>query len=238
MHVSERYREAWESYWRDTSDAPGAAIFDCAAELAAGQHLPLLAPFADAALPVVDLGCGTGTQTRYLARHFPLAVGVDLAEAAVAHARRADTEGTARFEQLDATDRDAVRRLHQRLGDVNVYLRAVIHQSEPDARPAIAAAVATLIGDRGRAFVVELLAGAKGVLTHAAQGADGPPPKLAGIFAHGLTPAAAEDAAVPGFFRDLGLPVLDRGEIDLVMTEHRADGVRIDLPAQWMVLGR
>ncbi|GCD47963.1 methyltransferase domain-containing protein [Streptomyces paromomycinus] len=234
MDVSERYRAAWESYWRDTSDAPGAAIFDCAAELAAGHHLPLLAPFADVTLPVVDLGCGTGTQTRHLARHFPLAVGVDLAEAAVAHARRADTEGAARFEQLDATDQDAVRRLHQRLGDANVYLRAVIHQSEPDARPAIA----TLIGDRGRAFVVELLAGAKDVLSQAAQGADGPPPKLAGIFAHGLTPAATEDAAVPGFFRDLGVPVLDHGEIDLVMTEHRADGVRIDLPAQWMVLGR
>ncbi|MFH8347841.1 class I SAM-dependent methyltransferase [Streptomyces sp. NPDC018045] len=238
MDVSERYRESWESYWRDTSDAPGAAIFDCDAELSAGRHLPLLAPFADAALPIVDLGCGTGTQTRYLARHFPQAIGVDLAEAAVAHARRADTGGVARFEQLDATDQDAVRRLHERIGDANVYLRAVIHQSEPDARPAVAAAVATLIGDRGRAFVVELLSRAKEVLARAAQGADGPPAKLASIFAHGLTPADADDATVPGFFHDLGLPVLASGEIDLVMTENRADGVRIDLPAQWMVLGR
>lgn len=238
MDVSERYRESWESYWRDTPDAPGAAIFDCAPELAAARHLPLLAPFADATLPVVDLGCGTGTQTRYLARHFPRALGVDLSGAAVAHARRADTGHLAEFEQLNAADHDAVRRLHERLGDTNVYLRAVIHQSEPDARPAVAAAVATLIGSRGRAFVVEPLARAKQVLAHAAQGADGPPPKLASVFAHGLTPAEAADDAVPGFFRDLGLPVLASGETDLVMTEHRADGVRIDLPAQWLVLGR
>ncbi|MFI9230549.1 class I SAM-dependent methyltransferase [Streptomyces rimosus] len=238
MDVSKRYREAWESYWRDTPDVPGAAIFDCAAELGAARHLPLLAPHADTALPIVDLGCGTGTQTRFLARHFPQAVGVDLAEAAVGHARRADTGHTARFEQLDATDQDAVRRLHERLGDVNVYLRAVIHQSEPDARPVVAAAVATLIGTRGRAFVVELLSRAKGVLAYAAQGPDGPPPKLASIFRHGLTPAEADDAAIPRFFHDLGLSVLAHGEIDLVMTESRADGVRIDLPAQWMVLGR
>ncbi|MFD7666619.1 class I SAM-dependent methyltransferase [Streptomyces sp. NPDC059788] len=238
MDVSQRYRESWESYWRRTPQAPGAAIFDCDAELSAARHLPLLAPYADAALPVIDLGCGTGTQTRYLARHFREAVGVDLAEAAVAHARRADPGRTARYEQLNLTDQDAVRRLHERVGDANVYMRAVIHQSEPEARPAVAAAVATLTGTRGRAFVVELLSRAKAVLAHAAQGPDGPPPKLARIFEHGLTPAEADDDAVPGFFRELGLPVLASGEIDLVMTENRADGVRIDLPAQWMVLGR
>ena len=43
----------------------------------------------DLTLPVVDLGCGNGRQTRALASSFPLAIGVDLAglweEAARAH---------------------------------------------------------------------------------------------------------------------------------------------------------
>ena len=124
MSLSSRYTEAWESFWRETPDEPGAAIWDSPPELTAKPHLDLLRPHADVTLPVVDLGCGNGTQTRYLAGHFPRAVGVDLAPAAVEHARRADPEGTADFRCLDATDPAAIRALHDELGDVNVYLRA------------------------------------------------------------------------------------------------------------------
>ncbi|AEW97232.1 MULTISPECIES: class I SAM-dependent methyltransferase [Streptomycetaceae] len=237
MSVSSRYREAWESYWRDTSDEPGAAVFDCDAEMSAKQHMNLFSPFADPDLPVVDLGCGTGTQTRYLATCFRRAVGVDLSHAAVAHARRADPAGVAEFRQLNAADPAAVRDLHDALGDANVYLRAVIHQSEAEARPAVARAVATLLGRRGRGFVAELLPRAKEVLREAAQGPGGPPPKVASVIEHGLTPAEAGDAEVPRLLTEAGLTILARGETDLVMTEHRADGTRIDLPAQWFVVG-
>ncbi|MEV5599614.1 hypothetical protein [Streptomyces sp. NPDC052496] len=54
----------------------------------------------------------------------------------------------------------------------------------------------------------QLRSRAEEVLARAAQGPGGPPPEPAGIFAHGLTPADADDDAVPGFFRDLGLPLL------------------------------
>ncbi|MBI0380605.1 methyltransferase domain-containing protein, partial [Streptomyces albiflaviniger] len=90
MSVSEPYRQAWESYWRETSDAPGDAIWDADPSLSAAPHLDLLAPHADTSLPIVDLGCGNGTQTRYLAARFGRALGVDLSQAAVEHARRAD----------------------------------------------------------------------------------------------------------------------------------------------------
>lgn len=236
MSLSSRYTEAWESFWRETPDEPGAAIWDSAPELTAKPHLDLLRPHADVTLPVVDVGCGNGTQTRYLAGHFPRAVGVDLAPAAVEHARRADPEGTADFRCLDATDPAAIRALHDELGDVNVYLRAVIHQSDPQDRPAVAAAVATLAGARGAAFVVEPLARSRAVLQRAAGLPGGPPPKLARVFAHGLRPAEAEDGVVPALLAAAGLSVLDRGEIALAMTESLPDGARIDLPAHWLVL--
>ena len=118
MSLSSRYTEAWESFWRETPDEPGAAIWDSPPELTAKPHLDLLRPHADVTLPVVDLGCGNGTQTRYLAGHFPRAVGVDLAPAAVEHARRADPEGTADFRCLDATDPAAIRALHDELPEV------------------------------------------------------------------------------------------------------------------------
>ncbi|MET9513675.1 methyltransferase domain-containing protein [Streptomyces sp. NPDC002994] len=238
MTLTGRYVHAWESYWEDTPDTPGEAIWDSDPSLTAAPHLELFAPHVDVALPVVDVGCGNGTQTRYLARHFSRAVGVDLSHAAVAHARRADTANAVEFRQLDAADPAAVRELHKRLGDSNVYLRAVIHQSEPPDRPLVAAAVAELVGQRGRAFVVELTAEAKTVLRELMGEPGGPPPKLARVFAHGLKPAESEDSEVPELLRASGLTVLADGRTTLAQTEFRADGTRIELPAQWLIVGR
>lgn len=236
MDVSQEYREAWEGFWSTTSDAPGEAIWDADPSLSALPHSELLLPYADASLPVVDLGCGNGTQTRYLATRFARAIGVDLSHAAIDHARRADPGGVAEFIQLDLVDGDAVRALHERIGDTNVYMRAVIHQSEPQARPAVAAAVAALLGERGRAFVVELTPASKAVLRHAAQGPGGPPEKLRRVYEHGLKPASATDEEVPQVLRAAGLTTLDSGDTVLPQTEYLPEGTRIDLPARWFVL--
>lgn len=236
MGVSQQYREAWEGYWAATSDEPGEAIWDAEPGLSAVPHSRLLLPYADATLPVVDLGCGNGTQTRHLATLFPRAIGVDLSHAAIEHARKADTGQAAEFERVDLTDTDAVRALRDRIGDTNVYMRAVIHQSDPEARPAVAAAVATLLGARGRAFVAELTPASKDVLQRASQGPDGPGPKLRRVFAHGLKPASATDEEVPQLLRAAGLTVLDSGDTVLPQTENLPDGTRIDLPARWFVL--
>ncbi|MET7711568.1 class I SAM-dependent methyltransferase [Streptomyces sp. NPDC005407] len=238
MNVPEDYRNAWESYWRETSDAPGEAIWDSDPSLTAEPHTELLLPYADTALPMVDLGCGNGTQTRYLAGRFPKAVGVDLSHAAIEHARRADAAGVAEFEQLNLVDGAAVRELHRRLGDCHVYMRAVIHQSRPENRAAVADAVAELVGTRGRAFVVELVSASRDVLRQAAEGPDGPPPKLRRVFAHGLKPADASDEEVPALLAEAGLDIFTSGDTALAQTEYLADGTRIELPARWFVVGR
>ncbi|MBJ7904042.1 methyltransferase domain-containing protein [Streptomyces sp. DSM 110735] len=236
MNVSDNYRSNWESYWEETPDEGGSAIWDADPSLSAGPHSELLLPHADSDRVIVDLGCGNGTQTRYLATRFARAVGVDLSHAAVDHARRAAKDNAVEFEQLDLTDAEAVRDLHARLGDSNVYMRAVIHQSEPEARPAVAAAVAELIGSAGRAFVVELTSESREVLQRAAGGPDGPPPKLRRVFQHRLKPADAPDEEIPRLLGEAGLEILATGETVLPQTEHFPDGTRIDLPARWFVL--
>ncbi|GEK04701.1 class I SAM-dependent methyltransferase [Streptomyces sp. NPDC003388] len=236
MNVSDNYRSNWESYWRETADGTGEAIWDSDPSLGAEPHSALLLPYADTGLPIVDLGCGNGTQTRYLATRFARAVGVDLSHAAVEHAKRAANGGAVEFQQLDLTDTGAVRELHERLGDSNVYMRAVIHQSEPHARAAVAAAVAELLGSEGRAFVVELTSGSRDVLKLAAGGPEGPGPKLRRVFEHGLKPADADDEEIPLLLAEAGLRILAGGETTLPQTENMADGTRIDLPARWFVL--
>ncbi|MES9593121.1 class I SAM-dependent methyltransferase [Streptomyces sp. NPDC088190] len=237
MDVSRRYREAWEGYWSATSDTPGEAIWDSDPSLTSVPHTELLLPHADTSLPVVDLGCGNGTQTRYLATRFPRAIGVDLSHAAITHARHADPEGVAEYAQLDLVDAAAVAALRERTGDTNVYMRAVIHQSEPEARAAVAAAVAVLVGERGRAFVVEPTPASKDVLQQVAKGPDGPPEKLRRVLDHGLKPASASEEEVRRLLQEAGLTTLAAGATALAQTEYLPDGTRVALPARWFVLG-
>ncbi|NEB73691.1 methyltransferase domain-containing protein [Streptomyces sp. SID14478] len=239
MSVTERYKEAWEGFWQDAPEEPGSVFWDAEPGLAVGLHLALFAPqLAVPELPVVDLGCGNGTQTRFLADRFARVVGADLSAAALARARAAAGARAADYHQLDATRTEQVSALHAELGDANVYMRGVLHQSEPADRQALVDAVATLVGERGRGFVVELSERAGPALRELARHPAGPPPKLAPVFAHGIAPGEVSDAAVPGYVAEAGLAVLLSGELPLITTEFTAGGDRIELPSRWLVVGR
>ncbi|MGV9878818.1 class I SAM-dependent methyltransferase [Streptomyces sp. NPDC003006] len=239
MSVTSRYREAWEAFWREASDEPGAVFWDAEPAVTVGPHLALFEPHMVAAgLPVVDLGCGNGTQTRFLADRFRRVLGVDLSAAALAHARHADPADQVDFRQLDAAEKSQADQLHAEFGDMNVYMRGVLHQCEPDDRQPLIDSVATLTGERGRAFLVELSETAKPVLLGLAQSPAGPPPKLAPVFAHGIAPAEVIDEAVPRYLAAAGLGILAGGELPLKTTEFAPDGTRIELPSKWLVVGR
>ncbi|MFD8236529.1 class I SAM-dependent methyltransferase [Streptomyces sp. NPDC059696] len=239
MSVTSRYREAWEGFWREAPAEPGAVFWDAEPVLTASPHLALFEPYlADPALPLVDLGCGNGTQTRYLADRFPHVLGVDLSAAALEHARQADPAGQAAYRQLDAAAKEETQALHAELGDANVYLRGVLHQCEPEDRQALVDGIATLVGERGRACLVELSGAAKQVLAGLAGGPEGPPPKLAPVLRHGIAPGEVSDEAVPEYLGSAGLTVLASGRLPLRTTEYRPDGTRIELPSTWLVAGR
>ncbi|MFD7031076.1 class I SAM-dependent methyltransferase [Streptomyces sp. NPDC059917] len=230
MAPSDRYLKAWDGFWEESSGAEGEAFWDAPAALTAERDLGLLEPYADPRLPIADLGCGNGTQTRFLATRFAAAIGVDFAEAAVAHARRADPARLASYERLDLTDAEAARALHDRLGDTHVYLRAVLHQSDPEDRPAVAASVAALLGDAGRALVLEPTDRAETVL-HTL----GPTPKLLRVRQHDLRPGRVVDGEVAELLRGAGLRILEQGPTVLAMSEVREDGTPVELPARWFV---
>ncbi|MEU7057775.1 class I SAM-dependent methyltransferase [Streptomyces sp. NPDC046197] len=239
MSVTSRYRQAWEDFWREASGEPGAVFWDAEPAVTAAVHLPLLAPhLTDPGLPMIDLGCGNGTQTRCLADRFPHVVGVDIAHAAVAHARRGDPAGQATYRVVNATEKGEIETLHAELGDANVYLRGVLHQCGPDDRQPLIDGLALLLGERGRALLVELSEAARPILVGLAQGPDGPPPRLAPVFRHGIAPGEVADEAVPAHLRSAGLTVLAGGELPLMTTESAPDGTRIELPSKWFVAGR
>ncbi|GGT07005.1 class I SAM-dependent methyltransferase [Streptomyces chromofuscus] len=239
MSVTSRYREAWEGFWREAPGEQGSVFWDAEPALTAGRHVALFEPhLTDPGLPMVDLGCGNGTQTRFLAGRFPRVLGVDLSAAAVDHAGQADPAGQAAYRVLDAADKTEAQALHAELGDANVYMRGVLHQCEPADRQPLVDGMATLAGGRGRVFLVELAEAAGLVLRGLAQSQDGPPAKLAPVFRHGIAPGEVADAAVPEFLTAAGLTVLASGDLPLTTTEYGPDGARIELPSKWLVAGR
>ncbi|MCX5330279.1 MULTISPECIES: class I SAM-dependent methyltransferase [unclassified Streptomyces] len=239
MSVTSRYRDAWESFWSEAPDGQGAVFWDAEPALTAGLHLALFEPHVTApALPMVDLGCGNGTQTRFLADRFRHVLGVDLSEAAVDRARDADPAGQATYRVLDAVEKGGAESLHAELGDANVYMRGVLHQCEAADRQPLVDGLAALLGEHGRGFLVELSEAAKPILMGLAQHPSGPPPKLAPIFRHGIAPGEVSDDAVPQYLATAGLTVLASGELPLVTTEYTPDGTRIELPSKWLVVGR
>lgn len=262
MSGSSQYLGAWDSFWRDAPPGGGAVFWDAAPEVTAAVHLPLFAPHFAPGLPLVDLGCGNGTQTRFLARHYDPVIGVDVSAVAIerAEAERAEAErfevggageaerareesgpsggvrsGPADFRRVDAADAGEMAGLHAELGDTNVYVRGVLHQAAPEVRSLIVANTAVLLGERGRLFVVELAAAAKEVLQGLARLPQGPPAKVAAIFEHGIAPAEMADEEIPAMVRRHGLEIVADGRAPLITTERRPDGSTLELPTHWLI---
>ena len=239
MSVTSRYREAWEGFWSEAPGEEGAVFWDAEPALTAARHLALFEPhLLDPGLPLVDLGCGNGTQTRYFAGRFSHVIGTDLSAAALDHARRTDPADRVTYRQLDAGDKAGTQALHAEFGDANVYVRGVLHQCDPDNRQALADGIATLVGECGRAFLVEPSEAAGAMLRSLATGPAGPPPKLAPVIRHGIAPGRVADEKVPELLTAAGLTVPASGTLPLTTTEYGPDGTRIELPSLWCVAGR
>ncbi|MGW8377619.1 class I SAM-dependent methyltransferase [Streptomyces sp. ODS28] len=255
MNVSMRYAESWESFWRDAPPGAGSVAWDAAPDSTAALHLPLLERYSHGGLPMIDAGCGNGTQTLFLAERYPRVLGFDLSGEAVERAAkaaeaareelgergRAGRGGQAprvEFRQLDATDLAAVRELHDELGDADVYMRGVLHQAQPDDRRTVASSLAALIGERGCALVVEPAAAAKQVMLRLMGREEGPPPQLEAIFGHGIEPMDMPDEELPAYFRGEGLTVLASGTMPLSLTVSEEDGSYVTLPSNWLVASR
>src|SRR5262245_25690578 len=110
--TAQRYFSSWESYWSTITGAPGEVFWDADPAQAAEQDWPRFAPYGDARLPLLDLGCGNGTQTRYLAQHWGSVIGVDISPAAVELAQATNAAANIVYRVLDLLSAEAVARLH------------------------------------------------------------------------------------------------------------------------------
>jgi len=150
-----RSTDNWERWWRGLDGRPGEVLWDAhPADLTA--DLAVLEGAFFPTLPVIDLGCGDGRQTRFLAEHFTTVVGVDLAPSAIARARNHENPLNVSYRVLDVREPTAAGELHAELGDANVYMRGVLQSLPETDRSSAVNAIATLLGRTGTLFLKEL----------------------------------------------------------------------------------
>jgi SAM-dependent methyltransferase len=230
-------RQSWESFWRDLAADGDTALWDSSAALAAAEHLRRARPHLDEGLPLIDVGCGSGRQTRELAGSFARVVGVDLAEEALEIARREHPAPNLDYRRLDLLDPAAVGELAAELGDANVYLRGVLHQLPPADQDRAVRAIAVLLGARGRLVAQELT----DVTTWAVRDllADGGPmdrfDRLRRHFGFGAAATPVRGRQLDRLISRGGLHVLASGDDQLQTTQIGGDGEPVTLPTAWVI---
>jgi SAM-dependent methyltransferase len=186
------YDRHWESFWKtvDRTGADGEVAWDAAPQVAVAEDLPRFLPFMDRSVPILDLGCGNGRQSRYLAQYFDKVIGVDVAPSAVELARHETTEEkNVEFRVLDATRPDQAKAFHAELGDVNVYIRTVMHVIQKVDRPSFVESLRILLGERGVLYQIELTSKALGALRALpVKGKFGLPPLVERVVENGAVP--------------------------------------------------
>ncbi|MBG6215429.1 MULTISPECIES: class I SAM-dependent methyltransferase [unclassified Cryobacterium] len=131
-------------------------LWDSGSQTEHAQYSDAVVAHFDPALPVIDVGCGNGTHTRWLAGLFPSVLGIDVSTGAVELARR-EAAGlqNADFMVMDAAGAGAGEHLLERMGPANVFVRGVFHVLKPDKQASLAANLRTVIGSSGRLFLAE-----------------------------------------------------------------------------------
>lgn len=205
------YAKLWDDYWNDT-EATEQVFWDSRPELGVEDDLRRFGAHLDRDLPIVDLGCGHGTQTRALARQFSRVIGTDVSAAGLAIARAGEPMPGLEFVLLDLLDPAAAAALHRRVGDANVYVRAVLHQLDEAARVQAVAGLRTLLGERGRALVCELSPAADAYFEYLFAEFGGPPPGLQQVLRHGIRPAALQRGDLTRLFALAGLAPIAQGK--------------------------
>ena len=237
MISANRYSTSWESFWSTSTGAPGEIFWDADPSHASQQDLALFRSSMDPQLPLIDLGCGNGTQTRFLADHFAKVIGTEISPAAVQIAQTKHAAPNVSYRVLDVLSPDDAQTLHEEMGDANVYMRAVLHQLSPADHVTAIQSIERLLGRRGVLYLVELSSAAEPFFAQLIS-QYGPPPGLARVFQHQITPGMVNENDLDVLFPADRFTLLRTGPSHIQTVHTLPTGDVVKVPAFYAILRR
>jgi len=237
MASTNRYATSWEGFWSTLSGTPGEIFWDADPAHAAQQDLVLFQDYADPQLPLIDLGCGNGTQTRFLADHFVRVIGTEISPAAVQISQTKNVAPNTSYRVLDVLCPDDAQALHEEIGDANLYMRAVLHQLSPADHATAIQSIERLLGRSGILYLVELSSAAEPYFAQLIQ-QYGPPPGLARVFQHQITPGMLHENNLESLFPSDRFTLLGTGQSHIRTVHTLPTGEVVKVPAFYAILRR
>lgn len=237
MTSANRYLTSWEGYWSTATGAPGDIFWDADPAHAAQQDLVLFQDYVDPQLPLIDLGCGNGTQTRFLADHFARVIGTEISPTAVDIAQTKHAAPNASYRILDVLCPGDAQALHEEIGDANIYMRTVLHQLSAADHATAIQSIERLLGRSGILYFVELSSAAEPYFTQLIE-QYGPPPGLARVFQHEITPGMLNENDLEVLFPLDRFTLLGTGQSHIHTVHTLPTGEVVKVPAFYAILGR
>lgn len=236
MTLADQSAAVWQSFWSTLSGTPGEIFWDADPREAA-EDFALIAGRLDPSLPLVDIGCGNGRHTRFLAHYFGRVIGTDLSEAAVACARATNVPQSILYRALDVRDPRDTENFNTTIGDANVHIRGVLHRMPLADREAAVRGIERLLGAAGTLYLKEL-SPATGAYFGRLIEEHGTPPGLARAFQSGSGPGTMSRIDLERLFPPDRFVVLATGDSLIQTINQLPDGVSIRVPAVYALIRR
>ena len=235
MTSANRYLTSWEGFWSTSTGTPGEIFWDADPAHAAQQDVVLFQGSVDPQLPLIDLGCGNGTQTRFLANHFARVIGTEISPTAVEIAQTKNAAPNITYCVLDVLCPDDAQALHEEIGDANLYMRAVLHQLSPADHATAIQSIERLLGRKGVLYLVELSSAAEPYFAKLIT-QYGPPPGLARVFQHEITPGMVNENDLEVLFPPDRFTLLGTGQSHIHTVHTLPTGEVVRVPAFYAIL--
>jgi 2-polyprenyl-3-methyl-5-hydroxy-6-metoxy-1,4-benzoquinol methylase len=232
--VVERH-EFWERFWHDLPAGEGEAVWDSPGTINAGLHMRWFGKHFAPSLPLLDLGCGNGTQSAFLSEHYATVVGLEIAESAVTAAARTYQREGLSFRQFDVLDEASVHAVHDELGDCNVYVRTLLHVFPRDEQLLAATHIAQLIGESGALFIAEMPHSAGSVFEAEFDASEEALPKVRRNLEYGIVGANLMDGELGQVLQSVGIRVIDRGVTTMQSMDKRISGETFEIPLEYAI---
>jgi hypothetical protein len=165
-------------------------------------------------------------------------LGTDVSPAALAKARQETSpESRIEYRLLDALNPGAAQAFHDEIGDVNIYMRTVLHVIQRKDRQRFAESLAILLGEQGTLYQIELsLCALDYFRTLPGDSPSGLPRHVHNIIRTGATSVGFDPRDRPLVYPDSRWQVLAHGDDVTIRTIVLSHGEEGRVPSNYLVL--
>lgn len=231
------YKKYWDTYYvNNFRKSDKGALWDVSPDEAAGRDGQLFQDYFLRSLPIIDLGCGSGTQSAFFAERYDKVLGVDVSEEAVKLATEMWDYPNLNFDTLDVTDHKKAQKIHEKLGDVNVYMRGVLHQILEEDLDSFQKTIQSLLGEKGSMFCIEVSQKIHDHFSQVKGGFSQLPAKMRQVFIANLPPKGLSVERIQNYFPKNEFEIQNLGDTFLATNLKLKDGTSIQIPAVYALI--